>query len=167
MWIILIIAIIVLVFIFKKISGMFTNVTKQPEFIKALEEAKMIKRFFLDSTIKNGGNVSIVKYDVDNPDNLIQNLENTNQLIYFRIDTKLTYSALWPLDDSDFSPEERAKCLEKIFGADFEKIIKLGINPYRDLAYRDNLEKGIIYYKYLCPCNLMGDERDVFINALE
>lgn len=147
-----------------------------PEFCSALNEARKIKSFFEKAAAKQNGSVMIVTNNIDNPDNIDWSLEKYSSLVYFRVCLPFGYSAytLDELKNSSISDEERNALINSYllnnFCASKEEIAALGLDPYDivyDMVQGDEQYEGILYYKFLCPCGLKGNDRDIFINSVK
>lgn len=145
-----------------------------PNFISSLEKAKEIKSFFSDVAKRHNGTLNIVKYNIDGIDSIDFEAEKQNPFIYFRLRLPRGYNAdLALIKDLNNSLEARNICREKylqeIYAMDSSGLSAIGIDPYDivyDIIMGDDPLESILYYKYLCPCNLVGDDRDFFVRAL-
>ena len=182
-FLIIIIIIGVIVYFYNKNSEESTtnDLVNSKEFQDALEEAKNIRKVFLEATKISGGTVIIVKNDIDNLEKIDWERDKFNYLIYFRVQLEYGYSLYldWLKNDLNHNGEPLTESernsfienyLQNIYGKSKSEIEQLGLDP-RDIVYdtvrgEDDCE-SILYYRIVCPCGLKGDSRDVFINELK
>lgn len=151
------------------------------EFQTALKRAREIKKFFQDavSSQEHGGSVMVLKFNIDKENDWPKELDNP--LVYFRVHFEFGkslyrdyYKSGRDYNGNPLSDEQRIEYmnmyLEEQYGKDKNEIEELGLDPY-DIAYDTEPCDGseyetILYYKFYCPCELKGDERDIFIEQL-
>ena len=150
------------------------NFKNSSEFQSAIEKAKQMRQVFVEVTSRWGGSVMMVQCDIDNPDNVDYNFEKYNRLMYFRValeDTPWAYIRMvkeW--DGSDEIKQELIdKCINNIFEKSAKQLEDVGINP-TDVIYNiksTGKYEGVLYYPFVCPCQLEGTQRSIFIKALK
>lgn len=172
-----------IIFIFAIVAAFQSNKNTRPdivnsqEFQKSLAKALKIKQFFKKAADKDGGSVIVVKYnhDLEFGEHIDWSGEKYNSCVFFRVRLEYGYNTYLDvlhekyLDDSISAAMTDAYLVE-VFGMNTADILAEGlVSPYDiafDMKKGDDDCEGILFYKFLCPCGLRGDDRDIFIDAI-
>lgn len=150
------------------------SMVESREFQDSLQKARNIQQF-LTTAIQDRGDMLVVKYDIDHPENVDFAREKYNPVIYFRIRLDCGYSSTMEQMKSNLCSAEEKRAyrdsyLLRMYGKSAEEMEAMELDPYDmvfDVRQGDTECEGILYYKFLCPCGLKGDSRDVFIKSLK
>lgn len=147
------------------------NILNSIEFNQAIIQARRIKLFFEDAVKLNNGHISL-RLNVLSCDPQYRQLncpDEYNHLLYFRAVLGTGYERILnQLKNGNISDVEKRSLedayLKGIYGKTRDEIVELGIN-WSNLIYdveSIDHDDSLLYYKFYCPCELMGDERKMF-----